>query len=138
MSKRFGHLIPQILNGTKKIESRWSKYKIAPWDKIHPKDIIYFKNSGGPILAKAKVSKVIQFQDLNKEKIKYIIDKYGRKGNIALKNTNPDSEGYKNKNYCVLIFLKDSQKIEPFKIDKTGFGTGAAWMCAEDISRVRV
>ncbi len=37
MNKRFGDLIPKILSGEKEIESRWSKNKIAPWNRVKTK-----------------------------------------------------------------------------------------------------
>lgn len=128
MSKQFGDLIPRILNGRKKIESRWSKNKIAPWDKVKPNDTVYFKNSGGPVIAKAAVSKVLQFDNLNPVKIKKILDKWPL----------VTYEWAKNKRYCVLIFLKNPHRVISFKINKTGFGSATAWVCVEDINRVKL
>ena len=70
MNKRFGDLIPKILSGEKKIESRWSKNKISPWNKIKVGDVVYFKNSGGPVVAMAEVSRVEQFEKKNLRKLK--------------------------------------------------------------------
>ena len=33
----------------------------------------------------------------------------------------------------MLIFLKNPQKIEPFEIDKKGFGMMSAWICVNNI-----
>ena len=63
------NLIPKILSGEKSVESRWYKTKRAPWDKIKSGETIYFKNSGGLVIAKATVANVLQFEDLTKEKI---------------------------------------------------------------------
>ena len=124
MSKRFGELIAKILSGEKKIESRWSKNKSAPWGKVHPNDVIYFKQSSGEVLAKADVEKVRQFEkkDFNKARKLFSV---------------PDA-WTKNKNYCVLIWLKNPKKVSPFKINKSGFGSAAAWLCAESIKSIRV
>ncbi len=80
----------------------------------------------GPVIAKATVSKVLQFDNLNPIKIKEILNKWP----LVTYNW------AKNKRYCTLIFLKNPHKIPPFKIDESGFGTGAAWMCVKDISRI--
>ena len=43
MKKSWG-LVEKILAGEKTVESRWYKSKCVPWDRIKPKDIIYFKD----------------------------------------------------------------------------------------------
>ncbi len=63
MKKSWG-LLPKILSGEKKIESRWYKFKRSPWDKINTNDTVYFKDSGDPVLIKAKVSKFLQFLNI--------------------------------------------------------------------------
>ncbi len=118
MNKSFGDLIAKILSGKKKIESRWSKNKSAPWGKVHPNDVIYFKQSGGLVLAKAEVEKVIGIENLDQKAVAWIANKYGLK-----------EEWGKDKKYCTLIFLRNPKKVIPFKIDKSGFGSAAAWMC---------
>ena len=39
--------------------------KIAPWDKIHVGETVYFKNAGEPITAKATVKRILQFSNIN-------------------------------------------------------------------------
>ena len=130
MKKSWG-LIPKILSGEKKIESRWYKARFSPWDRIGPDDTVYFKNSGEPIMAKAKVERVIQFADLDLKKAGEIVSKYGDR--ICLRDRNY-RDWFNNQHYCLLIFLKNPQPIEPFNIDKTGFGSAAAWLVVKDIS----
>jgi len=129
MNKKLGS-IAKVLSGEKVVESRWSKNKIAPWDKIHPNDIVYFKYSGGQVIARATVSKVLQFDKLDEEKFNYIVKNFGQA--ICLQNTKYDS-WYKSKNYVTLIFLESPQKVNPFQIDKSGFGSGCAWVTIPDI-----
>ncbi|MDO8488232.1 MAG: ASCH domain-containing protein [bacterium] len=127
MSKAFGDLIPRILSGQKKIESRWSKHKISPWNKVQPGDIVYFKNSGGPIIARAQVDKVIQFDNLTPPKVKGILSQY---------RVEAAYNWAKQKKCCVLIFLKNSQSVKPFKINKSGYGSAAAWLCAKNVKQI--
>lgn len=135
MKKSWG-LIPKIISGEKTIESRWYKNRIAPWNKIQAGDIVYFKNSGEPVTAIAKVSMVLQFRNLNKKQFIEIMDKYADK--ICL-STQEYNEYYKSKNYCILIFLSEPKELEkPFCIDKTGYGISSAWMCVKDLSKVKV
>jgi len=115
MSRQFGDLISKILNKEKVIESRWSKNKIAPYDKIKAGDTVYFKNSGGPIIARAKAFKILQFDNLNQKKFEYVVKNFGKQ--ICLQNTKYD-DWYKSKNYVTLIFLTNPEAIKPFNIDK--------------------
>ncbi len=119
MSRSFGDLIAKILSREKKIESRWSINKIAPWDRVKRGDRVYFKNSGKLVTAVAEVTKVLQFENLNPIKVRGILNKWPL----------VDYEWAKNKKYCVLVWLKNPKEIRPFKIKKSGFGSAAAWLC---------
>lgn len=135
MKKSWG-LIPKILSGEKRVESRWYKFKYAPWDKIKPGERVYFKDSGEPIGLKTEVDRVIQFLDLTQEKVKEILYEYGKDDGIHNKITE-FFELFKNKKYCILIFLKNPQKIKPFEIDKSGFGIMSAWISVPDINKIK-
>lgn len=134
MKKSWG-LTKKILSGEKKIESRWYKVKCAPWGRIKSGEIVYFKNSGEPITLKTKVDKIIQFSDLTHNKVKEILQKYRQE--LGIGKTSEFFEVFKNKKYCILIFLKNIQKVKPFDIDKTGFGLMSAWISVEDIDKIR-
>jgi len=137
MKKSWG-LTEKILNGEKKIESRWYKAKCAPWDRIKSGDIVFFKDSGCSVSIKAEVEKVVQFSDLTPEKVKEILAKYGDADGIEKEKIPEFFEKFKDKKYCLLIFLKNHQKIEPFEINKKGFGAMAAWITVEDIEKIRI
>jgi len=129
-------LLPKVLSGEKSIESRWYVARYAPWNRIGTGDVVYFKNSGEPITAKVHVKKVLQFSNLNKSKILEILDKYGTKIGFEKKDHLAWANKMQKKNYCILIFLENPQKIEPFRINKKGFGNACAWMCAQDIEQI--
>lgn len=126
MKKSWG-LIPKILCGQKQIESRWGINKCSPWEKVKAGDTVYFKNSGEPVTVKAKVSKVQQFADLSPSKVKGILGKI-----------NGDIVWAKNKRYCTLIYLTDVKKIKPFNINKSGFGSAAAWLTVPNINKIKI
>lgn len=134
MNKKW-KLIPKILNGSKTIESRWYVNKIKPWNSIKENDSIYFKNSGEPITAYAKVSKVLQFENLNEKAFNDIINKYASA--IKLLNTSYD-DYYKSKNYCILIFLKEAHPVPSFNISKKGFGSACAWLTVDNINMIKI
>ncbi len=133
--KKSWRLLPKIVSGEKTIESRWYKNRSAPWDRISDSDIIYFKDSGEPVTVKAKVSKVLQFADLTEEKVEEILKKYGCE--IGMNADVETVSWCAKRRYCILVFLKDPQLIEPVEIDKTGFGNACAWMIADNIESVK-
>ncbi len=131
-------LLDKIISGEKTIESRWYKSKTAPWNRIKSGEVVYFKDSGDPVKVKAEVDKVLFFEDLDLEKVKEIVNDYGDK--IAL-SKNKDDQFWKylnNRKYCILIFLKNVHEIEPFNINKKGFGLMSAWICIEDVDRIKI
>lgn len=126
-------LLAKILSGEKTIESRWYKFPKTPYQKISAGDIIYFKESGAPVTAKAGVSKVLFFAALNQEKIIQILTEYGKQICIPLSS----ADRHIGKNYCTLIFLKEVEAIPPFQINKSGYGNMTAWITIEDIERIK-
>ena len=136
MKKSWG-LTEKILTGEKTVESRWYKSRYAPWNKIKSGDIIFFKNSSEPVSVKAEVTKVFQFDNLTAEKTEQILSKYGQ-ADLGTNHIVPEIREYvSGKNYCVLIFFDNVKKIEPFNIDKTGFGAMSAWISVNDINQLK-
>jgi len=137
MRKSWG-LTEKILTGEKTIESRWYKNKARPWDQIEEGDEIYFKNTGEPVKIKATVAKVLQFENLSPNKVREILMKYGPDDGIGVEES--DLEKYfslfKDKRYCILVFLKNPQQIEPFEINKKGFGAMAAWITVDKLEEI--
>ena len=136
MRKSWG-LIEKILAGEKTIESRWYRFKYAPWDRIKTGDTIYFKDSGDPVTLRAKVVKVLQFENLTSEKTKEILARYGR-ADLGVGAIMPEIKRYVfNKNYAIFIFFDNVEKIKPFNIDKTGFGAMSAWITIDNVNKIK-
>lgn len=136
--KKEWHLTEKILSGEKKIESRWYMAKYRPWNKIKENDVVYFKNSGEPITIKSEVKKVLQFEDLSPQKVSEILNKYYHDDGIDDKNFDKFYKLFKNKKYCILIFLKNIAKIKPFDINKSGFGAMSAWITVNNINAIKL
>jgi len=126
-------LLIKILSGEKKIESRWYKFKKPPLGVISIGDIIYFKESGCPVSAKAIVENIITYENLTPHRIVEIIKKYGSSIGIDLNFV----EEVKDKRFCVLIFLGNPQKIEPFEINKKRYGLTSAWITIDNINKLK-
>lgn len=137
MKKSWG-LTQKILSGQKKIESRWYKTKHSPWDKIEKDDSVYFKDSGEPVSIKAIVEKIVSFSDLTQQKVKKILNEYGEDDGIERNKIPIFFELFKDKKYCLLIFLKNPEKVEPFEINKAGFGMMSAWLTVDTIDKIRI
>jgi ASC-1-like (ASCH) protein len=136
MRKSWG-LTDKILSGLKKIESRWYSVKYKPWDSIKEGETIYFKDSGEPVEIKAEVNKVMQFANLTPKRVKEILNEYGKDDGIEEEKTPEFFARFKNKKYCLLIFLKNPAEIKPFNIDKTGFGAMSAWLTVDNINKIK-
>lgn len=134
MKKSWG-LTQKVLSGAKTIESRWYKSKYSPWDRIKQGETVYFKDSGMPVTIRAEVDKVLQFSGLTKDKVEELLKVYG--ADIGINDISDDLDFLKDKKYCILVFLKNPQKIEPFNISKKGFGLMSAWISVEDVSKIR-
>ncbi|MGC9603277.1 MAG: hypothetical protein ABSF47_02300 [Minisyncoccia bacterium] len=136
MKKSWG-LTGKILSGEKKMESRWYETRRAPWGKIHPGETVYFKNSGEPATIKATVSRVLQFEGLTPRTVKTLLRKYGRADGIEKSKEDKFYKRFKDKKYCLLVFLKNPKRIKPFEINKRGFGMLAAWISVPKIGKIR-
>jgi len=136
MKKSWG-LTDKIATGQKKIESRWYKVKYQPWDNIKIGETVYFKNLGEPVTLRTEVEKVIQFSGLTPQKVADLLEKYGHENGLRQEQIPEFFERFKDKKYCILIFLRNPVKIKPFEIDKTGFGAMSAWIMIDSVSKLR-
>ncbi len=136
MRKSWG-LTRKILEGSKTIESRWFKSRHPPWGRIREGETVYFKDSGEPVSIKAEVEKVIQLSGLTPVKVSEILEKYGGDDGIKAAEIPRFYEMFRDRKYCMLIFLRNPIKVEPFKIDKSGFGAMCAWIVTESVEKMK-
>ena len=107
-----------MMNHKKTIESRFSKNKISPYNRITRDDIVIIKKSGGEVLGYFTIKK-ITFYDLTVTDILSIKDKYEKELCVA-----EEFWGLKkNSQYATLIEIDSIVKLEPFKINKKGMQT---------------
>lgn len=137
MRKSWG-LTQKVLSGEKTIESRWYMNRYKPWGVINQGDTVYFKDSGEPVRLRTTVDKIVQFENLTPQKVATILKQYAHDGlGIDKNDIKLYFEMFKNKRYCLLVFLKDPRIVEPFEIDKSGFGTMAAWITVDRIDLIK-
>ena len=71
--------IELILDGSKTIESRFTKVRCAPFGKVHEDDVVYLKESGGLVKGNLfTVAKVETFENLDKSGIQAIYERCGQ------------------------------------------------------------
>lgn len=133
LSKK-GNLLGKIISGEKKIESRWYKFKKTPFGEISKGELIYFKETGENVSARAKVKEVLFFDNLDDKRIKEIFDKHKKELGVD-DSYLPNILG---KKFCTLMFLENVEKIEPFEINKKGFGMMAAWITVKDVNSIKL
>lgn len=130
-------LIDKILKKEKTIESRWYKARFNPWNNISAGDTVFFKDAACPVSAKARVKKVLQFDNYSNSELKDILNKYSK--SIAfVSNPREVFNWAKKRKYCILIFLENPETITPFNINKKGFGNACAWISIENINKIRI
>lgn len=131
-------LIPKIVAGEKTIESRWYKARVAPWNRIQAGERVFFKDAGEPVTAAAEVAEVKQFEVLTGAETERLVREYGGSPGICFRSSLDEAVKWaKGRRYVILIFLKNARWVEPFSIDKTGFGNACAWLTVGNITEVR-
>lgn len=136
--KKSWKLTPKILTGEKKIETRWAINKPRYWNKVVGGDAIYFKDSGEPVTIKATITKVLYFYNFKgKAGVREIFANYWRDDGIEEKWINSFIDRFEDKRYAMIVFFENPEKIEPFEINKSGYGNMTAWISVEDIEYLK-
>ena len=66
-----------LLEGRKRVETRFGRHRRPPFGRVSRGDEIYFKASGGPIIGRAYVLRIQQYDDLTRGAIRAIRRKHG-------------------------------------------------------------
>lgn len=107
--------IEKILSGEKKIESRFSRNKITPFQNISAGDNVYMQEVGKEVTAMFEVEKVVFFDGLSESKLEELRARYG-------KDIYADDgfwELKKHSKYATLIYIKNPVRVVPFKVNKS-------------------
>ncbi|MEK6889043.1 MAG: ASCH domain-containing protein [Nanoarchaeota archaeon] len=127
-------LLDKILSGKKTIESRWSKHKIAPFGRISAGDTIYLRETGSPVVGKARAGRVEFYQDLTDERIEKLLKQYGTQLGVGIEY----AKQLRGRLYCTLIHLTNIERITPFKVNKAGYAIASGWMIVKNINTVKL
>lgn len=102
-----------ILDGRKTVESRFSRYKIAPYQKVRYDDLILLKQSSGPVIASFKVSSVNYFE-LTPEVLEMLQATYGSQ----IDGSKEFWRAQHTKQYATLLGIGDLQIHTTIKVRK--------------------
>jgi hypothetical protein len=112
--------LSRMLDGRKKIESRITKNKVPPYQRMTKDDIVFVKRSGGNIIGYLELDAVL-FIDLSVISISEIKERYAD-GICAEERFWQSKAGSR---YATLMFIRDFHKITPFSVTKKDMRT---WM----------
>jgi ASC-1-like (ASCH) protein len=114
-----------ILDGSKTIESRFTKTKRAHFGRVLPGDKLFLKESSGPVYAVATVATVKNFENLTPEQIIEIKHRY----NHYIRGSEEYWHSRANCKFGFLVWLKDIEPIKPMRISKKDW---RAWVVLTD------
>ena len=103
-----------ILAGRKTIESRFTRSRYSFISRVQKGDMLFLKESAGPVRGKARVSRARHFEDLTPAKMNDIKKQYS-------KNILGSDEHWKGKAGCrfgFLAWLEDVRPMKPTEIEK--------------------
>jgi hypothetical protein len=115
-----------ILSGRKQIESRFSRVRVAPYQRVTLNDILFLKESSGLIKAVAAVAGVEYHGPLAPGEAEALIEKH--KVALALEESFVDQK--RNAIYATLITLGSVRVVPPLSVNKRD-RRGWVVLCAE-------
>ncbi len=109
-------VLDKILAGQKTVESRFSRLKSLPFGQVKAGDVVYFKLSGGPVLGKACIAKVEEYENLTPILVSELARRYATELAISEDFLARKLES----KYASLIFLEQVEQCEPWNYKQEG------------------
>jgi ASC-1-like (ASCH) protein len=103
-----------ILNGRKRIESRFGTTKRTAFGRVLPGDTLFLKLSAGPVCATATVAAVEDFDNLTPQKMLQLKLQHNR----YILGTDEYWQSKCDSKFGLLVWLKDVRPIQPVRIQK--------------------
>ena len=125
-----------LLIGKKTMIVRGAAGRKLPYGRVNPGDILYFLNNDGKglVQARAKVCQVLNSEPLTSEASQKLLADH----QDALQLTEKQQQRWRGKRYLVLITVGAIQELEPFQIDRSGYGNMDDWLPVGDIHSVKI
>lgn len=103
-----------ILEGRKRIESRFARTRRSPFEQVSAGDKLFLKVSSGPVCAAATAAAVENFAGLTPKRILKLKERY----NHYICGSDEYWRSRANCRFGFLVWLKDIERIEPMQIGK--------------------
>ena len=128
--------LEEILSGKRLMIIRGATGRKLPYGRVDTGDELYLvRNNGeGLIQAKCTVNSVENSIKMTKSESIQLVEK----NQVMLQLTKNQFKKWAGKRYLVLIAIKDVQKLEPFKIDRSEYGNMDDWLPVGSINRIRL
>jgi ASC-1-like (ASCH) protein len=115
-------MVPGLLDGRKRVESRFARQRRLPYGCVSPGDQIHFKVSGANIIGHAPVTGVREFDDLTPAAVESLRRQY----NCAILAPRTYWQARRHCRYGVLIWLGRLTSCTPPLVVPRQYGNG--WM----------
>jgi hypothetical protein len=109
-------VLDKILSGEKTIESRFSRVKSVPFGQISAGDVVYFKLSGGPVLGRARIARVEEYDNLTPRLIEELANRYQQELALSVDFLARKMES----KFASLLFLEGVEHCEPWNYKQEG------------------
>ncbi len=106
--------VDRVLHGHKTMECRLSRHRRPPFGVVHVGDLLWLKQSSGPITATATVGRVEYFHPLPEAKLANLRRRYGK----PLQADAAFFDSHQQARYATFIRLSRVRRIEPFRLEK--------------------
>jgi hypothetical protein len=126
--------LEKLLSGEKTMIVRGATGRKLPYGRVQANDRLFFIQNKGDSMVRAcaHVGDVFNSEMLTEEQSVKLVETNQSKLNLT-----PDQiKRWAGKRYLVLIEVKDVQSIEPFVIDRSGYGNMDDWLPVETIGNV--
>jgi hypothetical protein len=102
-----------ILEGRKTIESRFSKNRGPPFERVRTDDLVLLKRSSGPVVGVAHVERAefLTLDETTWPRVRALSEQLCADNSFWLARA--------DKHYASLLYVKEVRQFHPFKIDKT-------------------
>ncbi len=119
-----------ILAGRKTIESRLSRTRRAPFGCVRRGDAVYFKETGGPVRARARVSRVRSIAGLTPRAIAALRREHGR----AIGAGASYWKSKRTSRYATLVWFENALPLgEEARAIPVPKSAGHAWFVADGV-----
>lgn len=109
-----GPYLDRLLDGTKTIESRFTRNRVAPFEKVARGDVIFFKRAAGPITAAGQAG-VVHHLNLAVVTLQRVADQYGAAIAPADASFWADRAAAR---YATLVTVREVVRTEPIPVQK--------------------